>query len=133
MHSLGLFTNGDISSAFLGIFIRSFSLDVDTRRKNRVWSLYSFQQPLFTPMGFDKSQESVSHNKEIEEGEMEKFGGGTVLVHLMSICHMAASPPCLQINFSHLSWKEHLSSFSSILKSHYFTPVKSTSILLKTQ
>ena len=74
MHSLGLFTNSDISSAFLGIFIRSFSLDVDSRRKNRVWSLYSFQQPLFTPMGFDKSQESVSHNKEIEEGEMEKFG-----------------------------------------------------------
>lgn len=53
--------------------------------KNRVWSLYSFQQPLFIPVGFDKSQESVSHNKEIEEGEVEKFGGGTVLLHLMSI------------------------------------------------
>ena len=36
-------------------------------------------------MGFDKSQESVSHNKEIEEGEVEKFGGGTVLLHLISI------------------------------------------------
>lgn len=118
---------------FLEFLFCSFSLDVDTRRKHRVWSLYSLQQPLFIPVGFDKSQESVSHNEEIEEGEMEKFGGGTVSVQRMFIGHMIASPLCLQINFSHLSWKEHLFSFSSILKSHYFTPVKSTSILLKTR
>lgn len=118
---------------FLEFLFCCFILDVDTRRKQRVWSLYSLQQPLFISVGFDKSQESVSHNNEIEEGEMEKFGGGTVLVHLMFICHMTTSPLCLQINFSHLRWKEHLSSFSPILNSHYFTPVKSTSILLKTQ
>ena len=95
-------------------------------------SLYSLQQPPFIPVGFGKSQEYVGKNKGLEEGEIEKFGEGNVLLHSVFICHTTVSPLCLYINFSHLSWKE-LSSLSPILRSHYFTPVKGTFILLKTQ
>ena len=129
MHSLGLFTNGDISSAFLGISILLFHFRCWHQEKTESGvstlysSLFSYQWDLM----------SLRNLWVTTTGEMEKFGGGTVLVHLMFICHMTTSPLCLQINFGHLCWKEHLSSFSPILKSHYFTPVKSTSILLKTQ
>lgn len=46
---------------FLEFLFRCFILDADTRRKQSL-SLYSLQQPLLISVGFDESQESVSHN-----------------------------------------------------------------------